>query len=352
MKRLIKLLPIAAVICIGMLSCDNEKDSAKEDAKQSGPQIATLGADEVSIGKAMFSGRVSGLSGVALDFECGIEYSTDELFSNEYSIRQKVDKKYTEDSFSITVSGVLPGKKYYYRAYYFNQQLIYYGEVKCFTFDWPAIQPNGDYAVDLGLSVKWATCNVGAATPEGYGDYFAWGDTATRYKPGYAQSQSPEWKEGKENSYNWPSYKYSNGSSNILTKYCSKNDYGNIDSYTTLLPVDDVAHYKWGGYWRMPTKAEFQELLDSCDCEFITQNGVKGLKVTSRKDSSQSIFLPTAGYRIGTKLNGVGSNGDYWSSSLNTDNPYNAWYLYFYSGNHYTSSYERYSGQSVRPVCP
>ena len=255
MKRLIKLLPIAAVICMGMLSCDKD-DTNDDDKSPSAP---------------------------------------------------------------------------------------------------PAIQPNGDYAVDLGLSVKWATCNVGATTPEGTGDYFAWGDTATYYKPGYAQYESPEWKEGKGNGYDWSSYKYCNGSYNTQTKYCNSSSYGNngfTDTKTTLDPEDDVAHVAWGGSWRMPTQADFNELLDNCDWSWVTQNGVNGWKVTSRKDSSRSIFLPAAGYRYGTDLNYVGSSGYYWSSSLSTDGPYCAWYLSFNSDDHGTNYNYRYVGRSVRPVCP
>ena len=218
----------------------------------------------------------------------------------------------------------------------------------------PAIQPNGDYAVDLGLSVRWATCNVGATTPEGYGDYFAWGDTATYYKPGYAREDpQAHWKEGKTG-YNWSSYKYCYGTYNTLTKYCNKSSYGNVDSDTTILLVDDVAHYKWGGNWRMPTKAELKELSDSCDWTWVTQNGVNGWRVTSRKYLSRSIFLPAAGYRIGTLLDGVGSDGSYWSSSLDTSDPDQAWELGFGcdSDDRDTYNYDRTYGQSVRPVCP
>lgn len=220
----------------------------------------------------------------------------------------------------------------------------------------PAIQPNGDLAVDLGLSVKWATCNVGANTPEGYGDYFAWGDTTTYYKPGYAQSEYPEWKEGKEAGYNNTTYKYNSSSSYELTKYCndaSKGYEGYTDSDTTLLSVDDVAHYKWGGNWRMPTRAEFEELLDKCDCDLTTQNGRSGLKVTSRKDPSQSIFLPAAGYRIDASCS-PGSTCYYWSSSLSTDNPKGAWYLCFYTSQKKLEVRQgsRFQGYSVRPVCP
>ena len=217
-------------------------------------------------------------------------------------------------------------------------------------------QPNGDYAVDLGLKVKWATCNVGAEKPEDYGDYFAWGDNATYYEPGYAQEHpQAHWKTDKWKGYSWSTYMHSNGSSETLFKYCSRSDFGYegfTDTLTILTSDDDVAHYKWGGNWRMPTVAEFEELLFNCDCEWITQNGVKGLKVTSRKDSSQSIFLPATGFRDGTGLNGVDDYGYYWSSSFNKGFPVQGKFLCFSTGGHYTSVISRCCGLSVRPVCP
>ena len=190
--------------------------------------------------------------------------------------------------------------------------------------------------VDLGLSVKWATFNVGATRPEEYGDYFAWGETETK------------------TDYTLSTYKYCNGSDTALTKYCNKSYYGNngfTDTKTTLDPEDDVAHVKWGGDWRMPTQADFNELRNNCDWSWVTQNGVNGWKVTSRKNSSRSIFLPAAGCRFDTILDYVGSVGFYWSSSLYTDNPDYAWYLGFFD-DHYTTYYYRYYGRSVRPVCP
>ena len=83
----------------------------------------------------------------------------------------------------------------------------------------------GHEFVDLGLKVKWATCNVGAEKPEEFGDYFAWGDTTTKYQPGYAQSESPQWKNGMWDGYYWVNYRFSNETSNSLFKYCSKSDY-------------------------------------------------------------------------------------------------------------------------------
>ena len=103
----------------------------------------------------------------------------------------------------------------------------------------------------------------------------------------------------------------------------------------------------------MPTDAEMTELLTNCTWTWTTQNGVNGYKVTSKKSgyTSNSIFLPAAGYRGNSSLGNAGSYGNYWSSSLNTDNPDYACGLYFYSGSVYRSSYRRSYGRSVRPVC-
>ena len=198
---------------------------------------------------------------------------------------------------------------------------------------------NGHEWVDLGLSVKWATCNVGASSPSAYGDYYAWGETSTK------------------SDYSWSTYKYCNGSYTTMTKYCNDSEYGNngyTDSRTKLELSDDVARQKWGGSWRMPTYDEFRELINNCTWTWTTMNGVSGFKVTSKKSgySSRSIFLPAAGYRGGTNLSRAGEIGFYWSSSLDTDNPYGAWGLHFYSGGHYTNGDNRYHGRSVRPVCP
>ena len=186
--------------------------------------------------------------------------------------------------------------------------------------------------VDLGLSVKWATCNVGANKPEEYGDYFAWGET-----------------EPKEY-YNWSTYKWRNGSNTPLTKYNISSDYGTVDNKTTLDLSDDAARANWGGSWRMPTSAEQDELRNNCTWTWTTQNGVNGYKVTS-KSNGNSIFLPAAGYRDGSSLS-AGSNGYYWSSSLSADSPHCAWDVRLYSDGVYRSSSIRYYGLSVRPVCP
>ena len=186
-------------------------------------------------------------------------------------------------------------------------------------------------AVDLGLSVKWASCNVGATAPEEYGGYYAWGET-----------------EEKSN-YDWSTYKYCNGSYNSMTKYCTSSSYGTVDNKTTLDPGDDVAHVKWGGSWRMPTEYEIKELKNDCTWTWTTLNGVYGYRVTG--PNGNSIFLPVAGYRNGTEVCYQGG-GSYWSSSLDGGYSYgyNACCFYFFSYLYDWSYDSRFYGLSVRPV--
>ena len=193
--------------------------------------------------------------------------------------------------------------------------------------------PESLAAIDLGLpsGLKWATMNVGASKPEEYGDYFAWGET-----------------EPKSN-YSWSTYKWCNGSYNSLTKYNTSSSYGTVDNKTVLDPEDDAAHVNWGGSWRMPTDEEWTELIDNCTWTWTTENGVNGRLVTSNTNGN-SIFLPAAGYRNGTYLFLAGSDGYYWSSSLNPGGPYGAYNVYFGSGDVGRYGGSRYYGQSVRPV--
>ena len=144
-------------------------------------------------------------------------------------------------------------------------------------------------AVDLGLSVKWATFNVGATSPEDYGDYFAWGETET-----------------KEN-YNWATYKWCEGTSTNMTKYNAE------DGKTILEPADDVAQVYWGEKWRMPSKEEVDELTQQCNWIWTTHNNVNGYKVTG--PNGNSIFLPAAGYKGGGPTYPAGEDGLYWTNT-------------------------------------
>ncbi|MGM9818570.1 MAG: hypothetical protein ACI30B_06280 [Paludibacteraceae bacterium] len=190
---------------------------------------------------------------------------------------------------------------------------------------------NGHEYVDLGLSVKWATCNVGATSPEEYGNYYAWGETTTK------------------RTYNWSTYKWCNGTKDTQTKYCTQSNYGRVDNKTVLDPADDAARANWGGVWRMPTDAEWTELRTKCTWTWTTRNGVKGYTVKSNINGN-SIFLPAAGCRSSDVLDNAGYLGNFWSSSLGTDYPGIAWDVNFGSDYVLRGSRDRYYGQSVRPV--
>ncbi len=175
---------------------------------------------------------------------------------------------------------------------------------------------NGHEFVDLGLpsGLKWATCNIGANRPEEYGNYYLWGETST--KSSYTEDNS---------------------------KTYGKN-MGDISGNASY----DAARANWGSTWRLPTEAEFEELLNKCTWMWTTQGGKNGYKITG--PNGNSIFLPAAGYRYGTSLYNVGEYGGCWSSTPNESNTLSAYYLNFNSGNHYTTWYYRYYGRSVRPV--
>ena len=199
------------------------------------------------------------------------------------------------------------------------------------------VRSGGHDYVDLGLpsGTIWATCNVGADTPEAYGDHFAWGETQPK------------------DDYDWYTYQYSIGYDHELTKYCTNSSLGYngfTDNLTTLLPEDDAATANWGGDWRMPTKEEWQELLNNTTHTWTTRNGVNGYLFTAT--NGNNLFLPAAGYRSGDDSNplSAGIDGFYSSSSLYNWSIY-AWHLYFNSDEYYMADeVERSEGHSVRPV--
>ena len=230
-------------------------------------------------------------------------------------------------SYTSNMTNLEHNTTYYVRAYATNEVGTSYGEEVSFT-TLAAYSPatgssNGYGYVDLGLSVKWATYNVGATSPEEYGDYFAWGGTSTKetYDSG-----------------NCPTYGLSKS---------ELQSQGYTDSYGNLTSQYDAATANWGGNWRMPTYAELSELNTQCTWEWINTNDFKGYKVTG--PNGNSIFLPAAGYRLGSSLYHAGSRGYYWSSTPDVIND-SAFSLGFDSGGHYMSYYGRYYGRSVRPI--
>ena len=188
---------------------------------------------------------------------------------------------------------------------------------------------NGHEYVDMGeLTVGGvkkhlylATCNVGADNPWDYGDYFAWGETDTK------------------TDYIWGTYSMGDGST--FSKYTGSD-------YATLQPEDDAASKLWGGSWRIPTDEEWTALREQCSWGWTTQNGVNGRVVTAA--NGNSIFLPLAGSKNDGSYSGMGTFGSYWSSSLNTDGPNRARYVFLESNQTYRGICYRYYGFSVRPV--
>lgn len=191
---------------------------------------------------------------------------------------------------------------------------------------------NGHEWVDLGLSVKWATCNVGASSPSDYGGYYAWGETSTKSR--YDLDNYFDCLDSSLNSSDdsWETYK--------------------LNGQTRITPTSghDTARENWGGTWRMPTRAEIEELCEKCKWARTSKNGHNGFIAIG--PNGNSIFLPAAGYRFGTDSLGIGGCGIYRSSTLSSlSSSHWAYDLYLYENvhsmrNHYLRSY----GQSVRPV--
>ena len=177
--------------------------------------------------------------------------------------------------------------------------------------------------VDLGLSVKWATCNIGASVPEEYGDYFAWGET------------DPMRKE----TYHLTTYKYWDGKEQKMTKY------NNNDTILTLELEDDAAYVNMGAEWRIPTLEEWIELDKHCTWTWTTLNGVKGYQVTG--PNGQSIFFPAAGFWKGSTLEREGENGVFMTNKRNESN-YNSYYGFGFRSN---STYTFNGGARFYDAC-
>ena len=269
------------------------------------PTVVTNTATNITAETAMLNGAITddgGTTVTARGFYWGT--SEDNLVNNAVY-------NDTANNFSVNLTGLASNTTYYYCAYATNSTSTAIGEVR--SFGTPGTLNGYDW-VDLGLpsGTKWATCNVGASTPEGYGDYYAWGETSPK------------------SSYSSSNYTYSG-------------------QPTTLPSNKDAATANWGSGWRMPTQTEMQELIDNCTVTWTTQNGVNGRLFTG--SNGNSIFLPAAGSRYNSSLYDVGSHGLYWSSSLNSSYTDRAHELYFNSGLCRMLSDPRYGGRTVRPVC-
>ena len=202
-----------------------------------------------------------------------------------------------------------------------------------------------DY-VDLGLpsGIKWATKNLGASKPSDYGDYYAWGETEPKTEYTWA---TYKWMQTGQSDWKYiTKYTFADGQTEGIWYDSDGTFIG--DGNTTLEAADDAATAKLGSPWRMPTLDEIKELLDNCTWTWTTQDGKNGYEV--KGTNGNSIFLPAAGYRRSSELNGAGSKGDYWSSSFSTACSAYDRDLTFVSGARGWSDDSRYYGFTVRPV--
>ena len=273
------------------------------------PTVTTNNVSSITTTTAVCGGNVTYDGGLTVTAR-GVCWST--------SPNPTVDNSKTTDgsglgAFTSDITGLTEGVTYYVRAYATNEKGTAYGEERSFT---TLAYINGHDWVDLGLpsGTKWATCNVGATIPEGYGNYYAWGETTT--KTSYDQSNSVT--------------------------------YGQPMSDISGNATYDAARANWGSTWRMPTYEEMEELYNNCTWTWTTQSGVTGYRVTG--SNGNSIFLPAAGYCDGTSRYGVGESGDYWSST-----PYESYDRYAYglgfSGGYLGVDWNgRGDGRTVRPV--
>lgn len=278
-------------LCAVQACSGDEKDEAMDEPSKNTTDIAVTGSVEEY---GCIFAKINGYANLNLlpagsgNPQIGIEISMAEEEDNEPVC--EIATSMIGNSFSVEFRSLNPGMKYKYRSFVEYAGIKHYGEYKTFTTK-KLIQSG---AVNLGLSVKWAACNVGASSPEEYGGYYAWGETE------------------EKSDYSWDTYKWCNGSWDSMTKYCTDSYCRTVDNKTVLDPEDDVAHVKLGGSWRMPTLDEIEELCNECTWTSTTYNGVKGQLVTG--PNGNSIFLPAAGYCRNTDFEYRGLEGGYSSA--------------------------------------
>lgn len=275
---------VSLSMCLSLISCNKDEDTTIKVVTEE------VKYDEVT-NTATFSAYAIDGKGHMSPY-CGIAVSTDSTFMGYWSLSTT---KGSDGRCYGNFDNLKYDITYYYRASYYADNYLYYGEVRQFTTTDRGINSG---ATDLGLSVKWAGCNVGAMQPEEFGNIFAWGETSTK------------------SSYSFYNYKFTDESGNYLTKYNKSSIEGVVDNKMTLETEDDAATVVMGEPWRMPTYDEYKELIDSCTWESTVLRSVPGYVITG--PSGKSIFLPfTNEYQNGS---------NYWSSSL----AYN-FYTYFYA---------------------
>ncbi len=288
--------------------CEEKPDIIEQNSKIK--FIETGEATFITPNGARISGKISASDNIA----CGIIYDTQSSPSNREGRKMSL---HTNTDFTVDLAMLQPGTTYYYRAYATENGEYQYGEVHSFTTS--SLMEPGE-AVDLGLSIRWASCNIGASGPMEEGYYYAWGEANVKYE---------SW---------WESYKWCKGDEYSMTKYCVDSQYGNVDGRTKLELIDDAAYVLWGKGWRMPTKSECQELLDKCTWELVDLSSIgmgndRYYIITG--PNGNYIMLPAEDHWTSE------SGGQDYASMLDIKSDWNRWV-----GGHY-----RCEKKQVRPVC-
>ncbi len=329
---------LCVILLLGLFSC-NKDDEPTRNLAQTGD------ATDITAFTAKVSGCCNQKNVAGLSVTYGIEYTNTDLTRNAIVLNaSEFDEK---GRFTIDIENLNPVTEYFYRTFVIYNRAYSFGEVKSFT----TLAHSEPEKIDLGVGIKWASFNISTNAPADYGKYYSWGEIQTK------------------SFYAWDSYRWSaDGTESNMTKYNS------VDNKNCLTSDDDVASHELGGSWRMPTAEEFDKLISCCYWQWLENykdSGVKGYVVFKAKnegdggkrnvetifasyslDDDVHIFLPAAGYASKDALNDIGSNGNYWASSLFPSTSSSAYYIYFDSENIEAGECEkRYYGQSIRPVC-
>ncbi len=317
----------------------------------------TTGSHNVSFQMVTLFGTVTPYSSGNID-KVGFIYATDpsmlEMMVQQITIENTMSGNFIEGDvynesdgeFKAQLDNLMSDADYYYQACVRSQengeQWIVANSYESFRTEGStsnSLMQSGDYNnhgyVDLGLSVKWATTNLGATNPEDYGNYYAWGETTPKA------------------TYSWMTYQHCLEDEYLLTKYCfdvSHGADGFTDGLNTLEAVDDAATANWGAGWRMPTRNEMEELRNSCTWEWTSQNGIDGY-IARNESTGYSMFLPAAGYLDESGEHSITYDGDYWTSSISDYSTTNAFSILFYDGTQQLySDMERDYGLPIRAV--
>ncbi|MBO6025271.1 MAG: hypothetical protein J6P83_10515 [Bacteroidales bacterium] len=315
MKRLIKALfaVIITAMVMSHVGCNKKTEPAEII-------VNTLQIQDITNRSAVGGGTVK-----VQVIECGICWGQE---PNPSIIDEHIVAETTYGDFSCNITSLTPNTNYHTRAYAITNEGVEYGSDVAFT---TLLSP--EY-VDLGLpsGSLWATCNIGAETPEDYGYYFCWASLSPKGILRYIMMEN--------------AVKY-------LTKYCNNPSYGYegySDDLTVIQPSDDAANIYYGCGWHIPTYEEWQELVESCTFSFVIQEDVSGVRFSA--PNGNSIFLPAAGRFDFGVIDDV-KIGYYWSSLLYEDYPFYAWGYTWNSldGLYGLQGIDRYiGGGSVRPV--